>query len=153
MCENLWIYVFFKRTFLTQILLLGVPGTKYFEIGVHGQIHIILGVLDIGFLHTFSRFFKNSRSTSSQRGTRCRAVSLYICYFSIVNIHGGPAVNPCTQGPEFGVTPLTGTKTLHVEMKKTFHLKNKMKIYNLNPGLQLLLYWLYLYCSPFCRIK
>ena len=22
------------------------------------------------------------------------------------NIHGGPAVNPCTQGPEFGVTPL-----------------------------------------------
>ena len=22
------------------------------------------------------------------------------------NIHGGPAVNPCTQGPEFGATPL-----------------------------------------------
>ena len=22
------------------------------------------------------------------------------------NIHGGPAVNPCTQSPEFGVTPL-----------------------------------------------
>ena len=109
---------FFKRTFLTQILLLGVPGTKYFQIGVRGQIHRFLAQM-----HTFSRFFKNSRSKSSQR----RAVSLYICYFSIVkaqnnaynsqskwfkppppmkNIQGGPTVNPCTQGPEFGVTPL-----------------------------------------------
>ena len=34
-------------------------------------------------LHTFSQLFKNSRSTSSHRGTRCR---LYICYFSIVDL-------------------------------------------------------------------
>ena len=30
------------------------------------------------------------------------------------NIHGGPAVNPCTQGPEFGATPLGGC--MHVSM-------------------------------------
>ena len=40
--------------------------------------------------HTFSQLFKNSRSTSSQRGTRCRAVSLYICYFSIDKVTIGP---------------------------------------------------------------
>ena len=32
----------------------------------------------------FFRYLKNSRSTSSQRGTRCHTVSLYICHFSIV---------------------------------------------------------------------
>ena len=49
-------------------------------------------------LHTFSRLFKNSRSTSSQRGTRCRAVSLYICYFSIDKvIRAPPPWAPVTQ--------------------------------------------------------
>ena len=33
----------------------------------------------------------------------CRAA---IFLYPMKNIHGGPAVNPCTQGPEFGATPL-----------------------------------------------
>ena len=44
-------------------------------------------------LHTFSQLFKNSRSTSSQRGTWCRAVSLYIGYFSIAKAWHHPRSN------------------------------------------------------------
>ena len=37
------------------------------------------------------------------------------------NIHGGPAVNPCTQGPEFGATPMAfiETSSHHRFKKKT----------------------------------
>ena len=39
---------FSKQTFVTQISpSCGVPGTTYFEMGVRGQMHVILGVLDV----------------------------------------------------------------------------------------------------------
>ena len=45
--KSLNIY-FSKQTFVTQISASGgVPGTTYFEMGVHGQIHVTLGVLDM----------------------------------------------------------------------------------------------------------
>ena len=43
------------------------------------------------------------------------------------NIHGGPAVNPCTQGPEFGATPLRGRprntwrRDLDADVKRSGH--------------------------------
>ena len=100
-CKSLNICIFLSKHLSLKFCFWGVPGTKNFEMGVRGRIPIILGVLEmkrfehrwhgnIGFLHTFSQFFKNSRSTSSQRGTRCLAVSSYICCFSIVKAWNNP---------------------------------------------------------------
>ena len=55
---------------------------KCFAIAWQAHLKRVKILKDLGTF--FWIFFLNSRSTSSQCGTRCRAVSLYICYFSVV---------------------------------------------------------------------
>ena len=77
--------------------------------------------------HTFSRLFKNSRSTSE-----CRAASLYICYFSIAKITRAPPwalvtqshfPTPCDapehSGPMADSPGLSDSTLSHVQASRT----------------------------------